>query len=650
MLRGLAMPARLVALAALALTAMPVAAHAGFSEDLVPVSEVFTNGGGQALATNPAGDALVVWTSSPDSLTKRTAKARRIKADGTVGPVLTLSDGLSVASGPAVTFAGDGRAVVVWAEAASSADDLSLAARVIAPDDALGAIKTIRTGGADSDSASASVSPSGNGDTVLIVWHNFASVPGPFRRVEASHMKTDGTVGPLIVPDSTAGATGVQGVPDAAGGTLLVWKQGPPVKGQNIASNDSKGTIRTPESDASSGATIAADGHGEFALLYSNSAPGMQFSLDFRGLAPDGSGGTERNIDPLASSFVGGGLIAMNSSTRALVGWTRDNTAKARFIDSTQMPEPQTFSAPNAAGNQATTGVGIGGSGAGAISFQLSTPTGETSTWGRVIPAAGPAPEPVLLSPPGPITSSGDLRVAANDVGAVTWSTNDSGAIQLFARQILPPPTCSDTTGTIDKGRSTAIALPCTGLQLRGAEVVGQPSHGTLTAPDGPSQSVLYTPEPGYEGPDSFAWRGRNAGGPANATQTATLTVHKAPRDRLAPFFNRFKLSPRRVRLSGPRRTKKTTLRMGLSEAATVVVTIERKHRCPRRRRRCNKFPRFGALTSRPPPGLTATVTFKKRIGRRRLTAGSYRASAIATDLAGNHSKVRRVSFRVVRR
>jgi hypothetical protein len=136
--------------------------------------------------------------------------------------------------------------------------------------------------------------------------------------------------------------------------------------------------------------------------------------------------------------------------------------------------------------------------------------------------------------------------------------------------------------------------------------------------------------------------------------------VHKAPpgagaggagaTDILAPFFNRFTLSPRQVRLSGPRRTKKTTLRMGLSEAATVVVTIERKRRCPRSRPRCNKFPRFGTLTSQPPAGLTAAVTFTNRIGQRKLTPGSYRASAIATDLAGNPSTARRVSFKVVRR
>jgi len=83
------------------------------------VSEVFGNGGGESLATNPAGDAIVVWASAPDTMTKRSIKARRITADCTVGPTLTLSDGTANASEPEVAFAGDGRAVVVWTEAAT---------------------------------------------------------------------------------------------------------------------------------------------------------------------------------------------------------------------------------------------------------------------------------------------------------------------------------------------------------------------------------------------------------------------------------------------------------------------------------------------------------------------------------------------------
>jgi hypothetical protein len=118
----------------------------------------------------------------------------------------------------------------------------------------------------------------------------------------------------------------------------------------------------------------------------------------------------------------------------------------------------------------------------------------------------------------------------------------------------------------------------------------------------------------------------------------------------LAPLVNQFTISPRKVRLGGRKRTKKATMRIGFSEAARVTVTIERKRRCPRKRPRCNKFPRFATLSSKGNPRLAATLSFTKKIGRKKLTPGTYRAGAVATDLAGNASKVKRASFKVVRR
>src|SRR3954454_18013447 len=135
---GLMTAAVLVALAA------PAAAQAGFSEDLVPVSEVFTNSGGDAVAVDASGDAIVAWTSAPNSMEKRTLKARRIKADGTLGPVLALSDGTLVASAPEVAFAGNGRAVVTWTEIVPPGANSALEARVIGPDDSLGDIRPVR--------------------------------------------------------------------------------------------------------------------------------------------------------------------------------------------------------------------------------------------------------------------------------------------------------------------------------------------------------------------------------------------------------------------------------------------------------------------------------------------------------------------------
>jgi hypothetical protein len=42
-------------------------------------------------------------------------------------------------------------------------------------------------------------------------------------------------------------------------------------------------------------------------------------------------------------------------------------------------------------------------------------------------------------------------------------------------------------------------------------------------------------------------------------------------------------------------------------------------------------------------------VNFRKKIGKRKLRPGVYRATIVATDKAGNRSKVRRLKFRIIR-
>jgi hypothetical protein len=90
--------------------------------------------------------------------------------------------------------------------------------------------------------------------------------------------------------------------------------------------------------------------------------------------------------------------------------------------------------------------------------------------------------------------------------------------------------------------------------------------------------------------------------------------------------------------------TKRTRFRFRLSEAARVRITIQRvtgsgSHR---RYRTVARVTRTGAA------GANSTV-FSRRVGRRLLRAGRYRAVARATDTAGNRSAPRRAAFRIAR-
>ena len=108
-----------------------------------------------------------------------------------------------------------------------------------------------------------------------------------------------------------------------------------------------------------------------------------------------------------------------------------------------------------------------------------------------------------------------------------------------------------------------------------------------------------------------------------------------------------------------------TAFRFRLSEPASVRIAVQRaaagrrsRGRCLRPTRRlrraprCNRFVavRPGTITRRNLAAGRSRIGFSGRIGRRALRPGRYRATLTATDPAGNRSRGRRTSFRVVRR
>jgi hypothetical protein len=80
-------------------------------------------------------------------------------------------------------------------------------------------------------------------------------------------------------------------------------------------------------------------------------------------------------------------------------------------------------------------------------------------------------------------------------------------ATDIGAYEFIPPPTCNPLGTATAFGRPITIQLQCSdpvGAPLTYA-IVGAPAHGTLslTAATG---LVLYTPAPGYSGPDAFSY------------------------------------------------------------------------------------------------------------------------------------------------
>jgi hypothetical protein len=107
---------------------------------------------------------------------------------------------------------------------------------------------------------------------------------------------------------------------------------------------------------------------------------------------------------------------------------------------------------------------------------------------------------------------------------------------------------------------------------------------------------------------------------------------------------------------------KGTTFVYTLSEASRVLFTIEQRQKgrkvgrtCQkpsaknRKKKACTRYVARGTFAQDGAAGAN-TKKFSGRIGKRKLAPGTYRATLVATDAAGNRSKVTRLAFKVVRK
>ncbi len=109
-------------------------------------------------------------------------------------------------------------------------------------------------------------------------------------------------------------------------------------------------------------------------------------------------------------------------------------------------------------------------------------------------------------------------------------------------------------------------------------------------------------------------------------------------------------------------RTKRgTAFSYMLSETSKMEITIQRRAagrrkgtRCVKptralaRAKRCTRYVAAGKLTRVNQMG-SVKVPFSGRVGKRALPAGTYRATLLATDMAGNKSVPAQLTFRIVR-
>jgi Big-like domain-containing protein len=623
---------RPVALAALAaaivLPAAPAVAAPAFSTTLLTLSGASPFDVFPMVATLPSGDSLVVWTQPGERPDGSVLELRRVRPDGTVSPPVAVSDDTQIVSQRDVVAGPGGRALVVWNESPTGASPLSLRARWVEPDGALEPQLTLRAAAAASSASQPAAAIEADGDAV-VAWRNPASAPTA-GAVEAREVTAAGTLGTLLQPPE--GPDIGQPVALAAGsggGALLVWRKPPGIVAMPIGVDGQAGTVATPvPAGVLTSPSLAPAGPGYRMVWIAQGPPAGSTALDLTTAGT--AAGATRLVDP-QGSFAGVGRLASDAAGRSIAFTDRlDATVSATPIGADGTPGTPSVVAPPAGQVDLLADGTVLGDGSAVTLWSRGVPGEQRTLVGRV--GAG-APE-ALGSPADSVVVS----TTPDGVGLVAWQEPAPGGATstVRARQLLPPPVCADAAAAVVQGRPTTVRLACTGLQVGPPTVLSAPAHGTLGPLDPASSSVVYTPRPGYAGPDSFTFAATSPAGTADA-RTATIQVG---RDSIAPRITRLAFSAPHLRLASAYRrppARRPAFVLRFSEPSTVVVTLERKVR--------RRFHRVRTLRVRTP-----VRSVSLRLARKGLAVGAYRARIVATDLAGNRSGPRLVGFVVTRR
>ena len=145
----------------------------------------------------------------------------------------------------------------------------------------------------------------------------------------------------------------------------------------------------------------------------------------------------------------------------------------------------------------------------------------------------------------------------------------------------------------------------------------------------------------------------RDAAGNTTTSALVQVTVSNAKKGPPPPPTD---VAPKisRLKLSGARFRKRTTVRFKLSEAAKVTLSFERKLRGRRSHGKCVTRAKRGArcaLYRRAARKVSVQGSVgmnSLKLGRRGMPAGSYRLTLVATDPGGKRSPATRVGFRLL--
>jgi outer membrane protein OmpA-like peptidoglycan-associated protein len=466
------------------------------------VTGAFSTETGTAVSAN--GMVTQVWTDgtfTPPTI----VHARRIAADGTLGPILTLSDPGQSALDPVVASAADGSAVATWRRSDGTHDIAQV--RRIAPDGTLDPVHDLSAPGQDAGQPTIAVDPdSGNATVAWTYWDTVAASP----IIQARRIDAAGTVGAILTVSPVGGNPQSPAVAiDPAGTSTVAWERSDGanvrVQAAQIASDETvSGAADLSDAGQDAGHPAVAAGPDGAVIAWTRS-DGANPIAQARRIDVSGSLGAVADLSAAGGDARHPDVAISDDGTTHLV-WDRSDGTHAVLQErdlSTADALSATHDLSDGTQDAENAQVAVGGDGVAA-------------TWDEIVGFNDAVKSSIYDATPPSVTAAIDatvqqgtalaLSAVAIDpagIGAVAWDFGDGSA-----------------AGTGASVSHTYAAVGTYPVTLTATDSVGNATvvHGTVTVtePPAPSESTPTTPTP-------------PAAPPAPPTPTPTPTTPTPP-------------------------------------------------------------------------------------------------------------------------
>ncbi len=290
----------------------------GTPEAVQTLSEAGQDSRGPEVAIDGSGRATIVWWRF-DGANDR-IQSVRLAADGTPGPVQTLSEAGQDAISPRVAIDGSGRATIAWQR--SDGTNSRVQSVRLASDGTPGPVQTLSGAGQDAGDPQVAIDGS---DRARVVW---VRSDGANYRIQSVRLAADGTPGPVLTL-SAAGQHAVtsQVAIDGSDRATIVWWRGPRIQSVRLAADGTPGPVQTLSEAGQYAAfpEVAIDGSDRATITWYRS-DGTNSRIQAVRLAADGTPGPVQTLSDAGQSALFPEVAIDGSDRPTITSYRSDGT------------------------------------------------------------------------------------------------------------------------------------------------------------------------------------------------------------------------------------------------------------------------------------------------------------------------------------